>query len=115
MEEHLGEGKGRAEIDAVAVEPRRIGVEHAVAPRHEVEVVAEPAQERLEGVAVRVDGAGGEGLAGESHDARLALDRCGGSDPSVRDIEGKIRLEAAAGVDEIWKEMHRRGNSTPPA
>jgi len=35
------------EVDTLAVEARRVRIEHALAPRHEVEVVTEAAQERL--------------------------------------------------------------------
>jgi len=43
--QHLGEGEGGAERDALAVEPLGERIEHAVAPAREVEVVAEPAQQ----------------------------------------------------------------------
>ena len=61
--------RSRAQVDAVAVEAGRVRVEHAVAPGHEVEVVAEAAQQRLKGVAMRVDRAGQQGLAGQAHEA----------------------------------------------
>src|SRR5215468_595308 len=66
VQEHLREGEGGPEVDALAVEACRVRVEDAIAPRHEVEVVAEPAEQRLEGVAVRVHRAGQEERAGKA-------------------------------------------------
>ena len=58
VQEHLGERERGADVDPIAIEARGEGIEHAVAPLHEVEVITEAAQQRLKGVAMRVDGAG---------------------------------------------------------
>ena len=111
VEQHLSKSEGRAEIDAVAVEPCRVRIEHAVAPRHEVEVVTEPAQERLEAVTVRVDRARQERLSRELEGVRLAGVRSDGDSP-VRDVHAEARLEAATGIDEIGREAHQGRDST---
>ena len=68
VQQHLGEGERRAHVDPLAVQARGVGVEHAVAPGHEVEIVAQAAQQGLERVAVGVHGAGQEGLPGQPDD-----------------------------------------------
>ena len=124
MEQHLGEGERGAEIDAVAIEPRRVRVEHAVAPRHEVQIVAEPAQQRLERVAVRVDGAGEEGAAGQAHEIGGEggvppgrRERADVDDAAVIDGDREAGLEPAVHEDEVGAEPHpaTRGQEAPGA
>ena len=103
--EHLGERERRAQRDPVAVEPLRERVEHAIAPAREVEVVTEAAQQRLEGVAVCVDGAGQERLARERDVAGLAAaDRLDRGDTASGQGHRLPRREAAFGQDQVWDE-----------
>src|SRR5262249_53269846 len=120
VEQHLGEREGGAEIDAVAVEPRRVRVEHAVAPRHEVEVVTEPAEQRLEGVTVGVDGAGEERLPGEPHEvggergvAPRGRERPDVDDATVLDGHRQVRHEAAIDEHQVRDEAHRSSSFAP--
>src|SRR4029450_6110707 len=69
VQQHLREGEGGAEVNALAVEARGERVEYPIPPGHEIEVVSEPAQERLEGVAMDIDRTGKEELAGETKSA----------------------------------------------
>ena len=116
VEEHLGEGEGRAEIDAAAVETRRVGVEHAIAPGHEVEVVAEPAQERLEGVTVRVDGAGEERFPREPRDVRGRRVRGRAwahvRDPTVSHRDDLVAEPTTLHNDDVGQESHQDGDSS---
>jgi hypothetical protein len=113
VDEHLGEGEGGAEIDPLAVEPRREGIEHAVAPAHEVHVVAEPAQQRLEGMAMGIDGAGQQRAPGEADEvvgeggiAPGGREGDDTRDPAVRDLDGAAGLEARVHQDEVGSESH---------
>src|SRR5262245_54627997 len=63
--QHLRERERGAESDALAIEPLGEWIEHAVAPTGEVEIVTEPAQQRLERVAVRVDRAWQQRASGQ--------------------------------------------------
>ena len=98
---------------------RRVRVEHAVAPGHEVEVVAEAAQERLKRVAVRVDGAGQERLAGQALDVRGAAAgrrrRADVGDPAVGDGDRAPALEAAVDQDEVGSQARHRGAVVRPS
>jgi hypothetical protein len=55
VQQHLAEGEQRRGGHAVGIEARRVAVERAVAPLEEGQVVADPAQQRLEAVVVGVD------------------------------------------------------------
>jgi hypothetical protein len=103
--EHLGERERGAERNAAAVEALGERIEHPVAPAGEVEVVAEAAQQRLKGVAVRVDGPGQERLAVEHDVAGLdAVDWPNRRDPAVGERDRPSRREAALGQDEVGNE-----------
>jgi hypothetical protein len=108
VEQHLGEGELRAERDAGAVEPFGVRIERAVAPAHEVEIVAEPAQQRLERVTVRVHGARQQRLAPEPEVAGLArIDRLDAGHAAVGDRDRATRLPAGRREDEIRQQSHR--------
>ena len=113
VDQHLGEGEGGAEVDALAVEARRVRIEHALAPRHEVEVVTESAQERLEGMAMGVDGAGKQRPAGQADDAGpsglgAGRRRRDPGDPPVGDIHHARALEAPIDENEIGNQSGQR-------
>ena len=114
VQQHLREGEGGAEVNALAVEARGERVEYPIAPGHEIEVVSEPTQERLEGVAMDVDRAGEEEPAGETKCAGAVSGRRDVRDAPVGHVHGEPRLDAAAGIDEIGEEAHRRVDSTAP-
>src|SRR5206468_7191370 len=114
VQQHLCEGEGGAKVDSLAIEARGERVEDTVAPRHEIEIVSEPAQEGLERVAMDIDRAGEEELAGKTKDARGVSGGCDVRDAPVGHAHGEPGLSAAAGVDEIGKEAHRRVDSTAP-
>ncbi len=105
--QHLGEGEGGAERDPLTVQPLGKGVEHAIAPAGEVEVVAETAQERLEGVAVRVDRPRHQRPAGKPDVVRggavKGLDR---HDPAAVERHRSARSPSRLGQDQIRDESH---------
>ena len=103
--EHLGERERGAERDPAAVEPLGERVEHPLTPAGEVEVVAQPAQERLERVAMGVDGTGQERLAVERDVVGLGTpDRLERGDPALRERHRPARHEAASGQDQVGDE-----------
>ena len=110
VQEHLCKREGGAERDRGAVEPLRERIEHAVAPAHEVEVVTEATQERLEGMAVGVDRTEQERLAREHHVARpVAVHVLDRGDAATLDHHHATRLPARVREDEVRDEPHGSG------
>ena len=107
MEHLLGERELGAERDRAAVQALGERMQHPVAPTHEIEVVAEPTQERLERVAVSVDHPRHQRPAGQADVARL----CGthvvhGSDPAIGARDSAPVLPSRLGQNEISKKSH---------
>src|SRR6267143_5441973 len=111
--EHLGERERRAERDPAPVESLGERIQHAIPPAREVEVVTETAQERLEGVAVGVDGAGQERFARERDVAGLApaggLDR---GDPAAGQGDRLPRRPAALRQDQVGDESRAHSGAS---
>ncbi len=107
--QHLGESERRAQCDAVAIESLREGIEHAVAPAHEIEVVAEPAQQRLEGVAVGVHRPRQQCLAPKPHIAGLdGTRRADERDPAIGDRNRAVGHPTVGREGEVRQEPHVR-------
>ena len=108
-------GAFRRMRDAAPIEPCGERIEDTVPPGHEVEIVAEPAQERLERVAVGVDRAGKESLTGQPYvEGARRADVVDGGDMAAGDPDRAVRFPAGIRQDEIGEQPRRLGHAAHP-
>ena len=121
VEQHLAEREQRCGRHVVGAQPRRVAVQRLIAPRQKRQIVADPAQQRLEAVVVGVDGTGHHRAARPvdapgADGARIRGDVGGVADAGDRAVDREHRRRAARAVVVLgararrWHERTIRGD-----